>query len=499
MFPVNVIARPAKIFFSKSRSSKDLQSLELRSITSNENPASSGYAANHNNESIVKKHNDVIDIGPSSLRSVTSRDLDKPSVPTDDDEYPDGGIQAWLVVLGSFIGLIPVFGLLNSLGAIESYISRNQLAKVAPSTTSWIFSLYIAISFLSCILAGGYFDRNGSKTPMSAGTVIYVGGIMCLANCTTVYQFILSFSLLSGIGTGILMTPLVSVLASWFFKRRAIATSTATMGGSVGGVFFPIMLKKLYKEVGFPWAMRIVGFVCLACLIVSTVLCHERSRVECEPFASKKQLAKWYVSSSFNWRYFLEGKFLFAALGSSLAESSLTASATYLASYSLARGNSETTSYALITATNAVGILGRYIPGYIADRHLGRFNVVIITVLLAGLSNLIIWLPFGGHVGALWAYVCIYGFATGSILSLTPVCVGQISRTEDFGKRYSTAYFLQAIITIPVLPIAGAIINKGTPAEYNKFIIFVSILMLAGSACYIVSRYICVGAKLCRF
>lgn len=271
------------------------------------------------------------------------------------------------------------------------------------------------------------------------------------------------------------------------------------MGGSVGGVFFPIMLKKLYKEVGFPWAMRIVGFVCLACLIVSTVLCHERSRVECEPFASKKQLAKWYVSSSFNWRYFLEGKFLFAALGSSLAESSLTASATYLASYSLARGNSETTSYALITATNAVGILGRYIPGYIADRHLGRFNVVIITVLLAGLSNLIIWLPFGGHVGALWAYVCIYGFATGSILSLTPVCVGQISRTEDFGKRYSTAYFLQAIITIPVLPIAGAIINKGTPAEYNKFIIFVSVLMLAGSACYIVSRYICVGAKLCRF
>lgn len=503
MFPVNVVTRPAKIFFSRSRSTRDLRSIELRSIASNENPASSGYAADRDfDDAILKKNNDRIDVGPSTKLESGSRDLgdlDALASPDDDKEFPDGGVQAWLAVLGSFIGLVPVFGLINSLGAIESYISKHQLANVPASTTSWIFSLYLAVSFLSCILAGGYFDRNGSRTPMCTGTVLYVGGIMCLASSKAVYQFILAFSLLCGTGTGILMTPLVSVLATWFLKRRAIATSIATMGGSIGGIFLPIMLKKLYKEVGFPWAMRIVGFICLACLIVSTVLSQERSTVECQPFESKKELVKWYLSSSFNWRYFFDGKFFFAAMGSSLAESSLTASATFLASYSLARGNSETTSYALITATNAVGILGRFIPGYIADRHLGRFNVVIITVLMAGLSNLIIWLPFGGYLGGLWTYVCIYGFATGSILSLTPVCIGQISRTEDFGKRYSTAYFLQAIITIPVLPIAGAIINKGTPAEYNKFIIFVSVLMLAGAGCYMVSRYICVGARYSRF
>lgn len=501
MFPVNVIARPAKIFFSRSRSSKDLRGLELQSIISNENPASSGYNANHGIEdAILEKNGDAVSIR-RSLRSVRSHNADQDESPAeyDEDEYPDGGVQAWLVVLGSFIGLVPVFGLVNSLGAIESYIANHQLADVAASTTSWIFSLYLAVSFLSCILAGGYFDRNGSKTPMCAGTVMFVGGIMCLANCAKLYQFILAFSFLCGTGTGVLMTPLVSVLATWFFKKRGTATSIATTGGSVGGVFLPIMLRKLYHEVGYPWAIRIVGFTCLACLIVSIVLCHERGKVECEPFESKKQLAKWYISSSFNWRYFFDSKFLFAALGSSLAESSLTASSTYLASYALARGNSESTAYALITATNGVGILGRYLSGYFADKYVGRFNVVIVTVLIAGLSNLIIWLPFGGHPGALWTYVCIYGFATGSILSLTPVCIGQISRTEDFGKRYSTAYFLQAILTIPVLPIAGAIINKGSPAEYNKFIAFVSVLMLVGGACYMVSRYICVGASMCRF
>lgn len=499
MLPFEVFLRPAKVLFSK-RDSSDLQSLELRSVSSPNYPATSGFAANGDGEDyILTKNNNVVEVGGSRLVNVKSRDFIDETTLDDESEFPDRGLQAWLAVFGSFVGLVPVFGLLNSLGAIESYISRHQLATVPASTTSWIFSLYLSISFLSCIFAGGFFDRNGSLGPMCTGTVIYVGGIMCLANCNTVWQFILAFSVLSGVGTGVLMTPLVSVLATWFLKRRAIATSVATMGGSLGGAIFPLMLKKLYTEVGYAWAIRITGFICLACLMVSTTLCRERELAKKEPFESKKELVKWYVSSSLNWRYFLEWKYLFAALGASLAEASLTASSTYIASYSLTRGNSESTSFALITVINAIGALGRYIPGYIADRYLGRFNVYIIAVTIAGLCNLIIWLPFGGYTAALWVYACLYGFSSGSILSLTPVCIGQISRTEDFGKRYSTAYFLQAIITIPVLPIAGVIINKGSVSEYNKFIIFVSVLMLAGAACNMVTRHICVGTKLCRF
>lgn len=71
---------------------------------------------------------------------------------------------------------------------------------------------------------------------------------------------------------------------------------------------------------------------------------------------------------------------MFVAIGASFAESSLTSCATYLASYSMARGNTENVAYTMITASNAVGILGRYVPGYFADRIHGRFNVEIITI-----------------------------------------------------------------------------------------------------------------------
>lgn len=59
----------------------------------------------------------------------------------DDSEYPEGGWEAWKVVLGSFFGLLAVFGLLNSLGAIQAYISLHQLSFKSESQVSWIFSV----------------------------------------------------------------------------------------------------------------------------------------------------------------------------------------------------------------------------------------------------------------------------------------------------------------------------------------------------------------------
>ena len=434
-----------------------------------------------------------------SQKSLIEVDTDDSLILDNDREFPDGGLRAWSVVFGSFMGLIPVFGVINSLGAIESYISTHQLMNVSSSTVSWIFSIYLTISFVSCIFAGGYFDRNGSTHLMILGTLFYVGGIFGLADCKDIYQFILSFSVLSGTGTGILMTPLVSAVASWFLRRRATATSIATTGGSVGGIIFPIMLRKLYVEIGFKWAIRVLGFICLSCLVCSIALTREKSKPMVEPFKSKTELIKWYLSSSFKLSYFTEMKFVFTTLGASFAESSLTTAATYLSSYAIARGNSENVAYLMLTAYNASGILGRYVPGYIADKYLGRFNVMIITISMSALLCLVIWLPFGGSTGALWAFACTYGFFTGSILSLTPVCIGQISKTADFGKRYATAYFVEALFNIPMLPIGGAIIGDRSVTHYNHFIIYVALLMAAGAFCYAVSRYLCVGIRIKKF
>ncbi|SCU97417.1 LAME_0F19614g1_1 [Lachancea meyersii CBS 8951] len=419
----------------------------------------------------------------------------------DETNFPDGGLPAYMALLGSFMGLLPAWGVTNSLGALEGYISKHQLASSSSSGVSWIFSIYLTLFSASCVLTGAYFDRNGGFVPLCVGSVVFVCGLMATANCQTIWQFILSFSVVTGLATGALTTPLIGCIATWFSRKRAMATSLATIGGSLGGIVFPLMLKSLYEEVGFPWAIRIMAFVCLACLSVACVFArvNEKTRPIRGEFRSRSEKIRFYVLGSFNIRYFQDRKYLLTTLAFSLAENSIMATNTFIASYAMTRGNSEGKAFTLITVSNAVQILGRYIPGYISDKYTGRFNTVILVSCFAGILNLTLLLPFGGNQKVLWAYMILYGFASGSVMSLTAVCVAQISRTCDFGKRYSTSYLLSAIMTLPIIPICGAIIGKGTVAEYNKFIVFTSVLILVGSACYLGARYLCVGAKMRKF
>ncbi|KAH3898982.1 related to Probable transporter MCH4 [Saccharomycodes ludwigii] len=428
------------------------------------------------------------------------------SIQEDISEFPDGGFEAYTSLFGTFCGLVPVFGVFNSLGAIQSYISNQQLAGVKASNISWIFSSYLTICFASSVLVGAYFDRNGGRIPGILVTILFVGGIMAMANSTKIWHFILSFGVCCGVATGFMATISMSSVTTWFYKKRSTATSIALLGGSIGGIIFPIMLRKLFVELGFEWAIRILGFISLGCLLCYMCLSKERpidnkdARHLKKPFESRRQCVRWYITSCFNWRYLLDYKFLFTSLGVSLAESSLTAASTYFASYAIFKGNSEETSYVLLTMINVFSIVGRVLPGYLSDHFFGGFNVIIVMVIMCTVFNFAIWLPFGGNSKCLWAYSCLYGVSSGGIMSLTPPLIGKISKTVDFGKRYSTTYLIQAVLTLPIIPICGAIIgNDPSLSDYNNFIIFATMLMLGGAFCYIIARYLCVGFKLVAF
>lgn len=57
--------------------------------------------------------------------------------------YPEGGLRAWSVVFGSFSGMLASFGLMNSIGVFQAYLSTHQLAQYSDGTVGWIFSLFV--------------------------------------------------------------------------------------------------------------------------------------------------------------------------------------------------------------------------------------------------------------------------------------------------------------------------------------------------------------------
>ena len=63
--------------------------------------------------------------------------------------------------------------------------------------------------------------------------------------------------------------PSISSVATHFTEYRATALGIATAGSSTGGIIFPIMLRHLFVQVGFPSAVRISGFLSLFCCGIS--------------------------------------------------------------------------------------------------------------------------------------------------------------------------------------------------------------------------------------
>ncbi|SCU93682.1 LAFA_0F17678g1_1 [Lachancea sp. 'fantastica'] len=418
----------------------------------------------------------------------------------EEKEFADGGLKAYSVVAGCCLGLISVFGMINALGAIQAYVSTHQLRSLKASTISWIFALYVFATYASSILAGCYFDRNGCKVSKWIGCVLTVVGAFCLAECKELYQFILCLSVLYGTGSGILMTCYVSTVATWFKDKRAHAQSLAGLGGSIGGVVFPIMLRKLYSQLGYAWAVRILAIIITVCLALSMFLTKENAAVmnyQTDKL-SWKETARVYTRYSVDFQGLKDRKFLLCALGCCFAENGLLVASTYFPSYALSTGVSESTSYTLITVINAAGILGRA-SGYIGDRYVGRMTIITIGLFFMTFFSLVLWLPFGHTLSVLYVFAALYGVFFSSILSLVPIAVGQICKIEEFGRRYSMMYLMTALCSLGAIPAAGAIIGKGTAKNFQMFIVYCSLLTFAAAGCYMATRFLAIGRSKRKF
>ena len=102
----------------------------------------------------------------------------------DEDDFPEGGLQAWLVVFGAFSAQFMIFGIINSTGALQDYLSSNQLRDYSPEQIAWIFSVELFLVFFCSVYVGGLFDAQGPRVLVAIGSVALVLSMMMLSLCT---------------------------------------------------------------------------------------------------------------------------------------------------------------------------------------------------------------------------------------------------------------------------------------------------------------------------
>ena len=408
------------------------------------------------------------EIDGASLTNVSS----KPSV-NDIRSVPNGGLKAWLQVLGSFFVYFNTWGIVNAFGIYQTYYKHGRLTSSNPSDISWIGSIGAFLLMLVGSVAGPAYDMGYAHHLLAVGSFLIVLGQMMLSLSTEYYQVFLAQGVSIGVGTGCIFVSGVAILSTYFSTKIATATGIAAAGSSLGGMLYPIIFYKLQPHIGFAWATRVLGFIAFSTLALSNVVL----RVRVLPSARR---------AFFDFPAWKELPYLFFNLGSFFAFFGLYAPFFYVQSYVIEMGIMEPgLAFYLLAVLNAASTFGRIIPNYIADR-LGPLNIIFPSAGLAGLLQY-------GLIGAkspaaVMVVIALYGFFSGTLVSLPATIYVQLAGAKNRGKIGTRMGMGFAFVSIGMLvgtPITGAILTRW---GFKYVWIYGGTFSIAGSACMTLAR-----------
>ncbi|TGO55085.1 hypothetical protein BOTNAR_0252g00030 [Botryotinia narcissicola] len=256
-------------------------------------------------------------------------------------------------------------------------------------------------------------------------------------------------------------------VAHWFMDRRGLASGIAFVGGGFGGVLFPLTIQALLPQVWWEWSIRILGFVLLLFCSVNVTFCRSR-------FPHRKGAATTWRDTIPDPQVIMNGTGAMAITTAGVLFTDLAyfIPITYIPSYYIDRqhlsqgealSGSAAFAYRLLAILNAASCIGRCIAGDLADRF-GRYNIMIVSLFLYTISVLCFWLPdvllLNLSNDVLFViFVLIFGFVSGSNVSLTPICLGQLCETQEYGRYYASCFTVVAFGVLGSIPIAGGLLD----------------------------------------
>jgi MFS family permease len=174
---------------------------------------------------------------------------------------------------------------------------------------------------------------------------------------------------------------------------------------------------------------------------------------------------------------------------------------TYAPSYYIARqqlpdqealAGSAAFAYQLLAILNAASCVGRAVSGHLADRF-GRYNTMMVSLSLCTASVFCFWLtdilvPDLPNDALLIVFVLLFGFVSGSNVSLTPICLGHLCDTQEYGRYYASCFTVVAFGVLISIPVAGGLLDAVEATGKEKYwgaALFTGLSYVASFLCFV--------------
>jgi MFS family permease len=343
------------------------------------------------------------------------------------------------------------------------------------------------------LVVGRLVDRHGARPVGVAGACALALGFLLLSQAGSLVAIYACLAVPVAIGSTCL-GPLTSntAVARWFIRRRGQALGVSTAGISAGGIVFAPLMQYLVVRIGWRGAFAVAALIVVVLVIPLVLglmrrdpadlgllpdgtgaagasaddvadLRHELER-SIRPEAAMRQRNFWLLAAAFG-----------------LTFAGLSAVLLYQVPLLLDRGIDESHAAFVLSATAAMGVIGKLGFGTLLDRFDQR-RIAAMCFWLQTVGVGLLWL--GTSAPLLACYVVLYGYAMGGNATLLASLIGR-----TFGRLHYGAIggrMSPVLVLAPVLGVPATGFLRDATGSYGPAL--AAVMLMSALAAIIVTR-----------
>ncbi|XP_033760480.1 monocarboxylate transporter 9-like [Pecten maximus] len=178
---------------------------------------------------------------------------------------------AWAVLGGSVSTYFFYAGIFKSFGILfVEFLDKYQESAAVTALVSGLESACFTIAALLSLTFGLRYTN--------CRTIVVIGGLLLGASfvlssfAQDIYFLLVSYSIMFGLGHGMVAGPVLCILGDYFDKKRGIANGAAMSACSVGGLLMAPLCRALLDEYGLQGTLLIMGGLVFNCVVGGALL-----------------------------------------------------------------------------------------------------------------------------------------------------------------------------------------------------------------------------------
>ncbi|KAK1144543.1 hypothetical protein N8T08_005416 [Aspergillus melleus] len=403
-------------------------------------------------------------------------------------EFREGG-YGWVCVACTFLINAHTWGINAAYGVFLSYyLSTDIFPGTSALEYAFVGGLSISCAMFIAPLATLLSQRISTRFVLNLGAILEAVSLITTSFVKTDWQLFLSQGACFGIGMGFCFCGSVGISSYWFRRKRSLVNGMASAGSGIGGLVYSLAVGKMIPQIGFPWAMRVLGILAFAVNVVcgnlmripassrtsptTSITSEERQKKKEKKARNLPHLPPFLLNLDY---HLLLGWAFLSGLGYVTLLFSMSA-------YTVALGLTQSQGSIASALLNLGQALGRPAVGLVSDKA-GRMRTAFGAALFSGILPLVVWI-FADGVGVTYFFAIAVGLFAGTFLAAAAPLVAEVVGMQSLGSALGVFWFVLGPPTAVAEAIAVQLRDEdGRSKPYLRVQLFVGCMYLGSAGC----------------